>query len=112
MGCQEEPGFITEEKDIGVMIKRSLAFGPGLVSTFREVGVFPKAGKMHHMGILILCCSLRTEIPHSLQLYKRFLIHLTQETKGSRLEGYQPLPPRQKMHIKRLALTGNALWKY
>ena len=45
MGCREESGFITEEKDVGVMIKRSLTFGPGLVSTFREVGVFPKAGK-------------------------------------------------------------------
>ena len=36
MGCQEEPGFITEEKDISVMIKRSLAFGPGLVSASKN----------------------------------------------------------------------------
>ena len=46
MGCQEESDFITEEKDIiSVMIKQSLAFGPGLVSTFREGGVFLKASK-------------------------------------------------------------------
>ena len=45
MGSQEEPSFMSEEQDVGVMIKRSLAFGPGLVSTFREVGVFAKAGK-------------------------------------------------------------------
>ena len=52
LGSQEEPSFMTEEKDIGVMIKRSLAFGPGLVSTFREVGVFSKAGKSAPHGYI------------------------------------------------------------
>ena len=35
-----EHGYGSEQRDMDLLIRMSLAFGPGVVSTLREVGVF------------------------------------------------------------------------
>ena len=108
MGSQEEPSFMTEEKDIGVMIKRSLAFRPGLVSTFREVGVFSIAGKSAPHGYFDFMLFSEEREPTFIAVVREMFDSVNMRNQRVKIGRLSSTSAKTKDALIPLVLTGNA----